>query len=43
LEKIRFHCDEQVERAMAEALKRRGIDVRTTPQARLLGDIDEEN
>jgi len=42
LEKIRFHCDEQVERAIAEALRRRGIDVTTTPEAGLLGAADEE-
>ena len=42
MEKIRFHCDEQVERAIAEALKRRGIDVTTTPEAGLLGAADEE-
>ena len=40
MEKIRFHCDEQVERAIAEALRRRGIDVTTTPEARLLGATD---
>jgi hypothetical protein len=43
LEKIRFHCDEQVERAIAEALRRRGIDVTTTPEAGLLGAADEEH
>ena len=42
MEKIRFHCDEQVERAIAEALRRRGIDVTTTPEAGLLGAADEE-
>lgn len=42
MDKIRFHCDEQVDRAIAEALRRRGIDVTTTPEARLLGAADEE-
>ena len=42
MEKIQFHLDEQVERAIAEALRRRGIDVTTTPEARLLGATDEE-
>jgi predicted nuclease of predicted toxin-antitoxin system len=34
--------DEQVDRAIAEALRRRGINLTTTPEARLLGAIDEE-
>ena len=42
MEEIRFHMDEQVDRAIAEALKRRGIDVTTTPEAGLLGAVDEE-
>jgi predicted nuclease of predicted toxin-antitoxin system len=42
LEKIQFHLDEQVELAIAEALRRRGIDVSTTPEAGLLGATDEE-
>jgi len=40
--KIRFHTDEQVERAIAEALRRRNIDVTTTPEVKLLGANDEE-
>ena len=42
MEKIRLHLDEQVDRAIAQALKRRGIDVTTTPEAGLLGAGDEE-
>jgi Domain of unknown function (DUF5615) len=34
--------DEQVDRAIAEALRRRGIDVTTTPEAKLLSATDEE-
>ncbi|MGK7927990.1 MAG: DUF5615 family PIN-like protein [Spirulina sp.] len=42
LEKISFHLDEQVERAVAEGLRRRNIDVTTTPEAELLGATDSE-
>ena len=42
MEKIRFHLDEQVDRAIGEALSRRGIDVTTTPEAGLLGAVDQE-
>lgn len=42
MEEIRFHMDEQVDRAIAEALRRRGIDLTTTPEAGLLGAVDEE-
>ncbi len=42
MEKIRFHLDEQVELAIAEALRRRNIDVTTTSEAQLLGATDEE-
>ncbi|MCW6051322.1 DUF5615 family PIN-like protein [Lyngbya sp. CCAP 1446/10] len=34
--------DEQVDRAIAEALRRRGINLTTTPEAGLLGAVDEE-
>ena len=40
--KIRFHLDEQVERSIAEGLRRRNIDVTTTPEAGLRGATDEE-
>jgi predicted nuclease of predicted toxin-antitoxin system len=39
---IRFHLDENCSKAIAEGLRRRGIDVTTTPQARLMGAIDEQ-
>ncbi len=31
-QKIRFHLDENVSNAIAEGLRRRGIDVTTTPE-----------
>ena len=39
---IRFHLDENVSNAVAEALRRRGIDVTTTPQEGLISVSDEE-
>ena len=39
---IRFHLDENCSRAIAAGLRRRGIDVTTTPEAGLLGAIDED-
>ncbi|MEY3866658.1 MAG: hypothetical protein ACRCT1_06330 [Microcoleaceae cyanobacterium] len=41
-ERIRFHLDENVSNAIAEGLRRRGIDVTTTPEERLIGvsDVD---
>jgi len=42
LKKIRWHLDEQVDRAIAQGLKQRGIDVTTTPEVGLLGAADEE-
>lgn len=38
---IRFHLDENVPTAIAEGLRRRGIDATTTPQAGLLSADDE--
>ncbi len=40
---IRFHLDENVQLAVAEALHRRGIDATTTPDADLIGASDEEH
>ena len=40
--KIRFHLDEQVDRSIAEALRRRNVDITTTPEVGLLGATDEE-
>jgi hypothetical protein len=39
---IRFHLDENCSYAVAEGLRRRGVDVTTTPEAGLLGTRDEE-
>jgi hypothetical protein len=39
---IRFHLDENCDRAIAEGLRRRGIDVSTTPEAELLSATAEE-
>ncbi|QIZ69837.1 DUF5615 family PIN-like protein [Oxynema aestuarii] len=39
---IRFHLDENVSNAIAEGLRRRGIDVTTTPESGLIGVSDEE-
>ena len=40
-ERIKFHLDENVSNAVAEGLRRRGIDVSTTPEAGLMGVSDE--
>ena len=39
---IQFHLDEQVANAIAEGLRRRGIDVTTTPELKMKGASDEE-
>jgi len=39
---IRFHLDEHVHPAVAEGLRRRGIDVTTTADAGLLGKPDTD-
>jgi predicted nuclease of predicted toxin-antitoxin system len=38
---IRFHLDENCNLAIADGLRRRGIDVTTTPEAGLLSATDE--
>lgn len=38
---IRFHLDEHIPAAVAEGLRRRGMDATTTVQAGLLGANDE--
>jgi hypothetical protein len=38
---IRFHLDENVHRAIAEGLQRRGVAVTTTPEAGLIRASDE--
>jgi hypothetical protein len=39
---IRFHLDENCAGAIAGGLKRRGVDVTTTPEAGLLSATDEQ-
>lgn len=39
---IRFHLDENCSKAIAGGLRRRGIDVTTTPEAGLMGASDEQ-
>jgi hypothetical protein len=39
---IKFHLDEQVANVIAEGLRRRGIDVTTTPQMGMKGLPDED-
>ncbi|MBE9054256.1 DUF5615 family PIN-like protein [Nostocales cyanobacterium LEGE 11386] len=39
---IRFHLDENVSNAIADGLRRRGIDVTTTPEQGLISVSDEE-
>jgi predicted nuclease of predicted toxin-antitoxin system len=39
---MRFHLDEHCATAIAEGLRRRGVDVTTTPEVNLLGAVDED-
>jgi hypothetical protein len=39
---IRFHLDEHVNPAVADGLRRRGIDVTTTVEAGLIGALDQD-
>ncbi len=39
---IRFHLDENCSKAIAGGLRRRGIDITTTPEAGLVGALDEQ-
>ena len=40
---IRFHLDENCHRAVAEGLRRRGVDVTTAPESGLLSATDDEH
>ncbi len=40
-ETIRFHLDENVSQAIAEGLRRHGIDITTTPEVGLMAVTDE--
>ena len=37
---MRFHLDEHIHPAVADAMRRRGIDVTTTAEADLIGEPD---
>jgi predicted nuclease of predicted toxin-antitoxin system len=39
---MKFHADEHVSEAVALGLRRRGFDITTTPQARLLSADDDK-
>ncbi|APW61650.1 DUF5615 family PIN-like protein [Paludisphaera borealis] len=39
---IRFHLDENCSKSICEGLRRRGVDVSTTPEAGLAGSGDEQ-
>jgi uncharacterized protein with PIN domain len=41
-DRIRFHLDENVDPAVAEGLRRRGVDVTTTPEMGLLRASDDK-
>lgn len=41
-DRIRFHLDENISQAIANGLRRRGIDVTTTPEENMIGKLDEE-
>ncbi|MBP0016039.1 MAG: DUF5615 family PIN-like protein [Cyanobacteria bacterium SBLK] len=41
-EKIRFHLDESASNAIAQGLRRRGVDITTTPEQGMIGASDEE-
>lgn len=41
-DRIRFHLDENISQAIANGLRRRGINVTTTPEESLIGKLDEE-
>ena len=40
-DRIKFHLDENVRSAIAQGLRRRGVDVTTTPEESLIGISDE--
>lgn len=41
--RVAFYFDEQIPKAVAEGLRRRGVDVITTPEAKMLGASDEQH
>jgi uncharacterized protein with PIN domain len=40
---IKFYCDEHVDRAIARALRKRGVDILTAQEAGMLGAPDEDH
>jgi hypothetical protein len=40
--RIKFHLDENASQAIADGLRRRGIDLTTSPEENLIGKSDEE-
>jgi len=40
---IRFYCDEHVDPAIANALRKRGVDILTATEAAMLGVADEKH
>jgi predicted nuclease of predicted toxin-antitoxin system len=43
MSKIRYHTDEHVSKAVASALRRRGVNVQRTPEIGMLSASDEEH
>ena len=41
-DRIRFHCDENVDSAVADGLRRRGVDVTMPSDVGLIGASDED-
>jgi len=41
-DRIRLHLDENISQAIANGLRRKGIDVTTTPEKSLIGKLDEQ-
>ena len=42
-DRIRFHLDENISQAIANGLRRGGINVIKTPEGNLIGKLDEEH
>ena len=43
MSEVRFYADENISAAVIEGLRRRGISVLSTPDAGMLGALDEEH
>jgi len=41
-DRIKFHLDENISQVITNGLRRRGINVTTTPEEKLIGKSDEE-